>query len=773
MKNSIYAVCVFLILFIALGLNAEVVQISNSRGQAELPVILILKNGDIMIIYSEGHHYNQDATLYYTIYSKTKKSWSEHEEAVKKVYSSSYAQLAMDEEGDVHMSYMEGNSSSNRDIFYAMYDYKNSRWNSSHRAYESSGVNSSWPRIQVEDGKIYIVWSHNYEPSVGEMDVTMIVNDKEGTWPVPRKERKTVSNLAMSVSIHNSFQVRNKNIYCVWMDDNHKPGNWNMYYNEGKYNGTKKDWDWGNALRLFPVDVSQYFPALALDDAGDVHIVFSGKYGPFWYAKKTGNSWSQPKAISSGGTSQSLIAFLKFKQGLLHTVWRKTTANGEALFYGRALPDGTWANPVKIADCQSPGYPGLDVDNEGNVHVVWSDGPLFDDEHRNIFYTKVVLPGLPPEAVLNASPNMGLIPLKVTFDASGSSDPDGKIIDYRWDFGDGIKASGKTVTHVYNQRGKYTVTLNVIDDDMRVGTAKTVIAASEGEPFASFEASATTGMIPFTVMFDASSSSDVDGDIVSYHWDFGDGATSEGEIVTHTYESGGTFTATLTVTDNDGKTDSASMNLIVYQKPTAEFEATPTLGIAPLEVSLDASSSFDVDGNIVSYHWDFGDGITGQGQKVTHTYSTPGNFIVVLTLEDNDGYTGIATKLIQVLDKPLAPENVRVEIIPNKSLFYVDYINKITWEENPDNSGLFTVVQHRIYRKIQGETDAQFVQVGEVDGNTFQYEDRKFSSSQEAARYVYVVTAVDDKGNESPYSQSGKIVAASSRGIVKIKNNKQ
>ena len=146
--------------------------------------------------------------------------------------------------------------------------------------------------------------------------------------------------------------------------------------------------------------------------------------------------------------------------------------------------------------------------------------------------------------------------------------------------------------------------------------------------------------------------------------------------------------------------------------------------------------------------------MTGDGEKVTHTYANLGDFIVILTVTDNDSYTGTATQLIKVLEKPLAPLNVAVERLVNKALFFKDYINKITWEENPQNIGLVNVIKYKIYRKAKGESDVQFTLITEVDSSTFEYWDRKFSNKQEADSYVYAVTAIDDQGIESDFSKS-------------------
>ena len=677
--------------------------------------------------------------------------------------------MALDSSGNVHLVVSDGNSSGNRDIYYAKYDVDKNKWNNFALVYESPGLNSTWPRLDIEDDILYIVWTHNYDPKIGLTDVVMVSNPIGGSWPVPKAQRETISNFGQSVSVHNDFAIRNKRIYCTWLDDNHSEGLWNLYYNEGNFDDAKNAWVWGTSKQLFPSKAKQYYPGLAVDENGGAHIVFSGKNGPFRYTRKVGNTWTGPKDISTNGASFTLILSMKYSHGLLHTAWRQTTDNGEGIFYGRGLPDGTWAKPIMVGNGYIfPQYPVVDVDQDGDVHVVFSDGD--PESPRHIYYSKVEFPGTPPEAVIKVNQQTGLIPFTVQFDGSQSTDPGGKILQYRWSFGDGTSASGKKVSHTYTQKGTFIASLSVVDSDFRVGTAEVEIVASTGEPFASIEASATQGMIPLTVIFDASASKDVDGEIVSYNWNFGDGASDEGVSVTHIYEGGGQFEASLTVVDNDGKSDTATLEISVYQKPFASFTATPEFGVAPLVVSFDASESNDVDGTIKNYIWDYGDGTTGMSKKENHTYSTPGTFLAVLTVRDNDGYTGTDTREIRILDKPLAPVNVAVERIVNKSFFFVDYINQVTWEDNPDNSGLFTISQYRIYRK--GSTENQFVFAEEVSAGTLVFEDRKFADANEAAGFEYVVTAIDDQGKESSVSNPStySLDRFSQPGRIKSKN---
>lgn len=140
------------------------------------------------------------------------------------------------------------------------------------------------------------------------------------------------------------------------------------------------------------------------------------------------------------------------------------------------------------------------------------------------------------------------------FDASGSTDPDGSVVSYAWDFGDGDAATGRTTNHDFTTSGTREVTLTVTDDE---GTSGSVVVPvqvtrTNAPPTAAF----TTACSFLTCTFDASGSGDTDGSVTSYAWDFGDGATetTAAGTTTHTYAAAGDYTATLVVTDNDDAT---------------------------------------------------------------------------------------------------------------------------------------------------------------------------------------------------------------------------
>lgn len=174
-------------------------------------------------------------------------------------------------------------------------------------------------------------------------------------------------------------------------------------------------------------------------------------------------------------------------------------------------------------------------------------------------------------------------------------------------------------------------------------------------PVASFTASPTSGAAPLTVRFDASASSDPDGQITGRRWDFGDGSPFEwGRTKSHVYSAAGTYVATLQITDDDGASSTASQTIVVgsgaadNKPPAASFTASPTSGAVPLVVSFNSSGSSDPDGTIVSRSWSFGDGGTSTAVSPGYTYTKAGTYTATLTVTDDDGAKGTASKTISV-----------------------------------------------------------------------------------------------------------------------------
>lgn len=175
-------------------------------------------------------------------------------------------------------------------------------------------------------------------------------------------------------------------------------------------------------------------------------------------------------------------------------------------------------------------------------------------------------------------------------------------------------------------------------------------AAAQGNkpPSASFDVKTSH----LTVATDGSTSTDADGQIVSYTWDFGDKTTATGAKATHTYTSAGEYDITLIVKDDRGATTSVSKRV----KVSAPANAAPTASFSwtadHLSARFDASSSRDTDGKITNYVWDFGDGKSATGQMAQHTYPKPGTYRVTLTVTDDKGATAKTTQNVKVAAQP-------------------------------------------------------------------------------------------------------------------------
>ncbi len=177
-----------------------------------------------------------------------------------------------------------------------------------------------------------------------------------------------------------------------------------------------------------------------------------------------------------------------------------------------------------------------------------------------------------PVARLAATPVTGTAPLEVSFDASASSDADGDPLTYVWTSGDGASSwttNSSHTTYTYSTAGSFTATLQVDDGTARspaVTVSINVTPATSGgsgstAPQASIGVDTTTGQVPLTVSFNGkgSTASTATGKIEQYAWSFGDGATGSGETPQHTYTAAGTYTATLTVTDDQNRQDQTSI----------------------------------------------------------------------------------------------------------------------------------------------------------------------------------------------------------------------
>lgn len=215
-----------------------------------------------------------------------------------------------------------------------------------------------------------------------------------------------------------------------------------------------------------------------------------------------------------------------------------------------------------------------------------------------------------------------------------TSDSDGTIMNWTWDFGDGVVSYDRHPTHKFATGGSATVTLTATDNLGGSASISKVVEVRNSPPLASFTYSPNEIQTLVPIQFQ-DTSTDRDGTIVKREWKFGDGANATGAAPVHVFQRPGLYTISLTATDNGGDSDTTSTQVFVRNRlPIANFSWTPHGAPASTPVSF-TSLANDPDGTILVYEWNFGDGSSALEQNPTHFYQRSGTYTVTLTVTDN------------------------------------------------------------------------------------------------------------------------------------------
>ena len=285
--------------------------------------------------------------------------------------------------------------------------------------------------------------------------------------------------------------------------------------------------------------------------------------------------------------------------------------------------------------------------------TVTDDGNL-----TNSYILNIVVKNNPPVSILSASPNPVLSLLPVSFFGNNSYDTDGNITKYAWDFGDGttIQQGTTAETHTYSKPGSYRASLTVTDNIGDSSTANLIITVTNRNPVAKITYTTLTVKAPGSLTFNGDASTDLDGTIVSYNWVVSNGLTATTPNATFNFSTQGTYTVTLTVTDDSGGTNSTSVTVIVTPPdnilPIAILAVNKNSGVINDSFIFNVSNSYDPDGSIILYQLDFGDGTSTQfvnPAPVSHIYKTVGLFTAKLIVTDNR--SGVSLETVNSVQK--------------------------------------------------------------------------------------------------------------------------
>lgn len=265
--------------------------------------------------------------------------------------------------------------------------------------------------------------------------------------------------------------------------------------------------------------------------------------------------------------------------------------------------------------------------------------------------------------------------------------------------------------------------------------AANAVAATGNPPTADFSYVTDNLTVTFT-----DQSNDTDGTIVSWNWNFGDGNSLSIQNPQHTYAYPDSYTVSLTVTDNDGASDTTSQNIIVIGPPNDPPVASFIYSCVDMTCNFNGSGS-DSDGYITTYHWDFGDGISSIQQKPLYTYTTEGDYNVTLTVTDDDEATGTDIQVVSVSNlSEISPPVDLVTVVDGSTV-------NLVWKDTSGNEDGFRVERAEKERgkyifELKGET-------GEGSNGTASYSDTNIPPGTYKYRvYAFNVSASSDYSNE-------------------------
>lgn len=346
----------------------------------------------------------------------------------------------------------------------------------------------------------------------------------------------------------------------------------------------------------------------------------------------------------------------------------------------------------------------------------------------------------PPEPTID-TPTEAFTDEAIALNASGSTDPDGSIDAYEWDIEGASDRDGSEETVRFPDDGNYTITLSVTDNNGTERQTSTEITVKNRPPTAAATRRTEQPVVGEPAAFDALDSFDPDGSVETVEWRFSESdGFEEGErVLNRSFDTPGTQTVTLRVTDDDGATNTTEAEFYVNAPPEPTITAPNEVPTGqPIEIN--GTESTDPDGRIVEYEWIVDERVVSDGstEKLNESFDDDGTYPVTLRVRDNNGTVRSATHPVTVTNRP---PDVDVEV-PTENVTVNDEFSIDLFAADPD-----------------GEVENQSIEVVSPSGQRLSTNGTEYTvRPNETGVWRVTGSAVDDDAGKSESNQTVRVV---------------
>ncbi len=779
---------------LSLSLLASV-NLSQTARDSFFPAIAVNSSGEVMVVWTE---WEGDNKMYYRIFRNGQWSQIQNAGIVKERAWSN--QLSVDSYGTFHWTCADGFSSESRDIYYSY--FTGSGWAAAEMLYRSP-YNSAWNKMDIDtNNDIHVVWYHSHIPKgdVYQSDIVTMAKKRMGTWPT---SFEYVSNSRTLESIHPAIAVLKGNVYCCWMEGASRK----LYFNE-KVGGR-----WGTPREIDP---RGYYPDMEVDSSGDLHIVFSSRAGNIYYLTRSGGKWRTKQILSNGGAPLQ-FPDIHEKNNILVAGWVQGQGGNWAIYGATKLPGTQWSAPFKVSNApggeEGNKHVQVFLDQNNYAHFVWEQ--IGVGGKHDIFYEKIPIRGVegPYIEVDNSyltfqtdgsyNPESQIFNLRAggkgSFNYSLSSNrswlhvsPKEGHSQGEWDtisvevdiigLEDGTYNGTITITasEAYNSPYEVMVSLTIGEPQgptyLELDTQSLSFSTKEGRNPGSqaFKLRATGGAASYKISTNkdwlhvspqqGSSSGEWDEITVSVECENLKHGTRNGTIIIESEKAQNSplhISVTLVIEKRELPSIQLSRTSLYFwayakgDNPEPKTFLIRNGGAKTLEYELETNKEWlklSPKKGSSSGEWDT---ITVSVEISSLNVNNHTGKITIRAQGADNSPLWVNLQLeIMLPPNPYPPLKVKVTKINHEGLMIKEYKNKIEWEENPKNDGLFAIEKYRIYRKDTSAPDSPFLYLNEVQANTFIYFDGGFSTKAERNKYAYSVTCLSSDGKESFRSES-------------------